>query len=132
MTLKAKFKWVQVGTSETPNHCQPFEWPLTELARWVHPVGSSNMSRSYGHARTTGEVELVEWDHSSFRVPKIISDSSPAAKKNQFYLKTVAAICDGGGSYATKAGALATCFAVGPLTLNTVKAAFATLYDPQK
>ena len=53
-------------------------------------------------------------------------------KKNLFYLRTVAAICNGRGSYATKAGVLATHFAVRPLTFNMVKASFINLYDPQK
>ena len=82
-------------------------------------------------SRPAEELEVVQWDGCSYRVPKLISESSAPMTKNQFYLRTVAAIRDGGGSYSTKAGALATRFAVGPATLTTAKASFAQLFDSQ-
>ena len=89
------------------------------------------MSCSQNIPHGTTPTELVEWDRSSFRVPKPIHELANTSQKNQFYLHTVAAIWDGGGTYATKAGVLATWFAVRPATYNTIKASFTKLYDLQ-
>ena len=82
-------------------------------------------------SRPAEELEVVLWDGCSYRVPKLIPESSAPMAKNQFYLRTVAAIRDGGGSYSAKMGALATWFAVGPATLTMAKASFAHLFDFQ-
>ena len=59
-------------------------------------------------SRPAEELEVVQWDGCSYRVPKLILESLAPTAKNQFYLRMVAAIWDGGGLYSTKAGALAT------------------------
>ena len=59
-------------------------------------------------SRPAEELEVVQWDGCSYRVPKLISESLAPMAKNQFYLRMVAVIWDGGGSYSTKMGALAT------------------------
>ena len=82
-------------------------------------------------SRPAEELEVVQWDGCSYRVPKLIPESSAPTMKNQFYLRTVAAIQDGGSSYSTKMGALAMQFVVGPATLTTAKASFACLFDCQ-
>ena len=82
-------------------------------------------------SRLAEELEVVQWDGCSYRVPKLIPESLAPMVRNQFYLRTVAAIRDGGGSYLTKMGALATQFAVGPATLTTAKALFAWLFNCQ-
>ena len=91
--------------------------------RMLHQVTASS--------RLAEELEVVQWDRCLYRVPKLIPESSAPTTKNQFYLKTVAAIQDGRGSYLTKMGALATQFAVGPVTLTMAKASFAWLFDCQ-
>ena len=82
-------------------------------------------------SRPAEELEVVQWDGCLYRVPKLILESSDPTTKNQFYLRTVAAIQDDGGSYSTKMGALAIWFAVGPATLTTAKASFLHLFDCQ-
>ena len=82
-------------------------------------------------SRLAEELEVIQWDGCSYRVPKLIPESLAPMAKNQFYLRTVAAIQDSGGSYLTKMGTLVTQFAVGPATLTTVKASFTQLFDCQ-
>ena len=59
-------------------------------------------------SRPAEELEVVQWDGWSYRVPNLIPESLAPMAKNQFYLRMVAVIRDGGGSYLTKMGALAT------------------------
>ena len=66
-------------------------------------------------------MEKVEWDHTTYHIPKLIPETSSPMQKNQFYIQMIAMIRDGGGHPSTKMGTLASRFAVGPLTLNTVK-----------
>ena len=84
-----------------------------------------------GVMRRADEMEKVEWDCTTYCIPKLIPETSSPMQKNQFYIQTIATIRDGGGHPSTKMGALASCFAVGPSTLNTVKESFQSLYDYQ-
>ena len=77
------------------------------------------------------EFETLNCDGHSYWVPKIIHDDSNATIKNQFYLRTVEAVCHGPGPHLVKMGALAKRFSVGPSTLTVVKAAFDKLLDHQ-
>ena len=69
-------------------------------------------------------MEKVEWDCTMYRIPKLIPEMSSLMQKNWFYIQTIAAIRDGGGYPSMKMGTLASCFAVGLSTLNTVKESF--------
>ena len=81
------------------------------------------MSRT-GVMRGADKMEKVEWDCTTYHIPKLIPETSSPTQKNQFYIQTIAAIRDGGGHPSMKMGALASRFAGGPLTLNTVKESF--------